>query len=337
MAIYTLRTTSGREGIVIDMLSSKIRAEGLAINTVFHPAEIKGYIFVEGPLGVIQKAIKGVMHIRGLIEKPVKLEEIQHFLEYKKERIKVDIGDTVEIIGGPFKGEKGKINRIDGVKDEVTVELLEASIPIPVTIATEFVKVIKAAKKEDRQPLDLKPKEEAPAEKEEGPSELERAVEEIRSEEPKPAEKPEEKEKPKPEKPASEVEEIAKEAAEEAKEAAEEAPAEKEEPGELEKAMKEEPEESKPEPPSAEEARPPAEEKNEEETKSGGAAPVPEELEPPKEEPAEEEKPEPPAEEEPEDDTSIEPEKSPEEVAEEALKEAREGEEKPKKKKEDGE
>ncbi len=234
MPIYTLRTTSGREGIVIDMLSSKIRAEGLPINTVFHPAEIKGYIFIEGALGAVQKTIKGVMHIRGLIEKPIVLGEIQHFLEYKKERIKVDLGDTVEIIGGPFKGEKGKINRIDGVKDEVTVELLEASIPIPVTIATEFVKVIKTAKKPEKKEekaLELKPKEETPEDKEEEPSELEKAVEEIRTEEPKPREepKPKEEEKPKEEPTAekeektTEVEEIAKEALEEAKAAEEEA------------------------------------------------------------------------------------------------------------------
>ena len=149
MPIYTVRTTSGREVIVLDLLTSKIRAEGLDVKTVFHPAEIKGYIFLEGSLGNVQKTIQGVMHVKGLIQKPVRLEEIQHFLEYKKERIKVEIGDTVEIIGGPFKGEKGKINRIDKVKDEVTVELLEASIPIPVTIATEFVKVLKTKKKEE--------------------------------------------------------------------------------------------------------------------------------------------------------------------------------------------
>ncbi len=90
----------------------------------------------------------GVMHIKGLIEKPVALEEIQHFFETKKAKVVVNDGDIVEIIGGPFKGEKGKIQRIDKVKDEVTVELLEASIPIPVTISVELVKLIKREKQE---------------------------------------------------------------------------------------------------------------------------------------------------------------------------------------------
>jgi len=141
--IYIVRTTSGREDIVIDMLASKIKSEGLNVKAIFHPAEIKGYIFVEGSLGALEKAIQGVMHVKGLIRNPIKIDEIQHFLEPKKETLKINIGDIVEIIGGPFKGEKGKIQRISKNKDEITVELLEAATPIPVTIATEFVKIIK--------------------------------------------------------------------------------------------------------------------------------------------------------------------------------------------------
>jgi transcriptional antiterminator NusG len=146
--IYTIRTTTGREDIVIDMLSTKVRAGGHDIKAIFHPAELKGYIFVEGKIGDIHKSVYGIMHVRGIMEKPVKMSEIEHFLEVKKDRIRLDMGDIVEIIGGPFKGEKGKAERIDPVKDEVTIELLEASIPIPVTIATEFVKVIKKASPE---------------------------------------------------------------------------------------------------------------------------------------------------------------------------------------------
>jgi len=145
MTIYIVRTTSGREEIVLDMLSTAAHGGKLDIKTIFHPAEIKGYIFVEGSLGSIQKALHGMMHVKGLIEQPIKLDEIRQFLEYKKERISVDLGDIVEIIGGPFKGEKGKIKRVSKNKDEITVELLEATTPIPVTIATEFVKVIKHA------------------------------------------------------------------------------------------------------------------------------------------------------------------------------------------------
>jgi transcriptional antiterminator NusG len=147
--IYIIRTTTGREDIVVDMLASKIRAQNLDIQSVFHPTEIKGYIFAEGSLGNVQKLVQGVMHIKGIIEQPPKLDEIRHFLEHKKEALMLDAGDIVEIIGGPFKGEKGKIMRLSKGKEEITVELLEASTPIPVTIATEFVKIIKRQKKKE--------------------------------------------------------------------------------------------------------------------------------------------------------------------------------------------
>ncbi len=141
--IYTVRTTTGREDIVVDLLASKIRAQGLDIKSVFHPREIKGYIFLEADLGMVQKAVQGLLHIKGVIQKPVRLEEISHFLEHKKEHISIEMNDIVEIIGGPFNGEKGRVKRLSANKDEVTVELLEASTPIPVTIAVEFVKILK--------------------------------------------------------------------------------------------------------------------------------------------------------------------------------------------------
>lgn len=147
--IYTIKTASGREDMVIDMIQLNVKNKGLDIKAMMHPAELKGYIFIEGGLGDIHKAVQGLMHTRGVMEKPIKLEDIQHFIKTEKE-IKVDIGDTVEIIGGPFKGERGKINRIDKTKDEVTIELLDATVPIPVTIATEFTKLVKKAKKEEK-------------------------------------------------------------------------------------------------------------------------------------------------------------------------------------------
>jgi len=146
--IYTVRTTSGRENIVMDMIYTSIKAKTLDVKSVVHPGELKGYIFVEGKLGEVHKAVQGVMHVKGVIDKPVVLEEIQHFFESKKAKITVSEGDIIEIIGGPFRGEKGRIQRIDQVKDEVTVELLEASIPIPVTISTELVKLVKREKQE---------------------------------------------------------------------------------------------------------------------------------------------------------------------------------------------
>ena len=147
--IYGVRTTIGRENIVIDLINANAKANNIDIKSIAKPGELKGYIFIEGDLEMVKRAVQGVMHIKGVIEKPVKIEEIAHFFEAKKSKITLKEGDVVEIIGGPFVGEKGKIKRIDDVKDEVTVELLEASIPIPVTISTELVKLVSRETKKE--------------------------------------------------------------------------------------------------------------------------------------------------------------------------------------------
>jgi len=145
--IYTIRTTVGRENAVMETLTSKIKNTNANIKCILHPAELKGYIFIEGAIEEIEKIIGGIPNVRGLIAKEVQLPQIKHFLEVKKLEIKIAKGDIIEIIGGPFKNEKGKIIRVDKAKEEVTIELLEAAIPIPITIAIESVKLIEAAEK----------------------------------------------------------------------------------------------------------------------------------------------------------------------------------------------
>lgn len=139
--IVGVRTTSGREHIAIDLLQTKIKNENIPIKSIFHPEEIKGYIFMEGSPGSVKEAIENARHVRGIVDPDVGLDQIERFLVPEKQEIKVAVGDTVEIIGGPFKGEKAKITRTDETNKEVTVELLEAAIPIPVTISINSIRL----------------------------------------------------------------------------------------------------------------------------------------------------------------------------------------------------
>ncbi len=88
-----------------------------------------------------------MLHIRSFIEKPINLSDIQKFLEVKK--VAVDVGDEVEIVGGAFKSDKGVVTRIDKTKDEVTIELREGAIPIPMTISIDLIKILKKGVKKE--------------------------------------------------------------------------------------------------------------------------------------------------------------------------------------------
>lgn len=144
--IATIRTTTGRENVVIDSVQSRIKNNNIPIKSVFHPEDLRGYIFIEGEVNDIESCIKGIPHIRGLINKDVNLQQLERFLVSTKEEIKLGVGDIVEIIGGPFKGENGKITRADETKNEITVEFLEAAIPIPVTISINTVRLYEKKK-----------------------------------------------------------------------------------------------------------------------------------------------------------------------------------------------
>ena len=76
--------------------------------------------------------------------KEISYPEIEHMLEpAKKIELNIKKNDVIEIISGPFKREKAKISRIDKTKEEVVVELLEAAVPIPITLKMDAVKVIR--------------------------------------------------------------------------------------------------------------------------------------------------------------------------------------------------
>jgi transcriptional antiterminator NusG len=139
----------GRENAVMETLANKIKNTGVEVTAMLHPDELKGYIFVEGELAAVERAVMGVPHIRGIIRKEVSMEQIRKFIEVKKVEIKINRGDIIEITGGPFKNEKGKVTRVDEAKEEVTVELLEAAIPIPVTVPMDSVKIVESSEKKE--------------------------------------------------------------------------------------------------------------------------------------------------------------------------------------------
>ncbi len=138
--ILTARTTRGREKTAINAMRSKVKSKNLDINAVFHPEDLRGYVFIEGSEKDIRALADNIRHLRGIIDSEVDVEEIEKYLSEEEEEIKLEVGDTVDVIGGPFKGEEAKIKRIDDTNREVTIELLDAAVPIPTTVDVDTVR-----------------------------------------------------------------------------------------------------------------------------------------------------------------------------------------------------
>lgn len=142
--LYAYRVTAGQESIVADLLYEKIKKTKIAaINAVVVSPRLKGYILVESSDELeAKRLITNVPHIKGVLHKSMKIDDIREMLESKPQEIILNRGDLVEIISGPFKGEKAKVVRIDKEKEELTVELVEVAVPIPVTIKLATVKIL---------------------------------------------------------------------------------------------------------------------------------------------------------------------------------------------------
>ena len=142
--IFAVRTTANREEQVMDFMDSNIKKKNLQVYSIINGHGMRGYIFVEALTQEdAAQACFGIPYSRGLLPKLVNYAEIEPMLEQVKTPVNIQEKDIVEIIHGPFKKEKAKVKRIDETKEEVVVELLEAAIPIPITVKLDWVKVIR--------------------------------------------------------------------------------------------------------------------------------------------------------------------------------------------------
>lgn len=141
--MYTIRTTVGQERIVADLLRSKQAKEKLGIYAIVVVDNVRGYIFSEAENEAeVRKLIYNIPHIKGLVSGGVDISEMSHFFEEKSLTQDIHKGDLVELTTGPFKGEKAKVVRVDDVKDKITLELVEAAVPIPITMDAASIRVI---------------------------------------------------------------------------------------------------------------------------------------------------------------------------------------------------
>jgi transcriptional antiterminator NusG len=145
--IFAVKTTTGQERNVARLIAAKVEMTKIPLKAILVPDTLKGYLFIEadGP-HLVEEAIAGVRHVRSRIPGLVSFPEVERYIVRKP--VIEDLGedDVVEITGGPFKGMRAKITRIDKSKGEVTLELLEATFTLPITVHSDYVKLVERAK-----------------------------------------------------------------------------------------------------------------------------------------------------------------------------------------------
>ena len=147
-AILAVKSSIGHERAVADSIYARAKAKDVGVFSILVPANLRGYVFVESMNpDRLEEVVRGVRRARGVVKgegenRGIAFSDIDLYLTPKPVVSGIMEGDIVELVAGPFKGEKARVMKIDETKEEITVELFEAMVRIPVTVRGDHVRVL---------------------------------------------------------------------------------------------------------------------------------------------------------------------------------------------------
>ena len=145
---FVVKVTSGQERIAANVMQNKIAKSELPIYSIIVVEGVRGYIILEAEdeVSARQFVTKG-RSIRGVLPKSLSEEEVKKLIEVRSHAVGIEKGDIVEFTTGPFKGYKARVLKVDELKDDITVELMDVVVPIPITTKMNTAKTIQKANK----------------------------------------------------------------------------------------------------------------------------------------------------------------------------------------------
>ncbi|MCL5680337.1 MAG: transcription elongation factor Spt5 [Candidatus Marsarchaeota archaeon] len=147
---FVVKVTSGQERIVANMLQNKASKANTNVYSMMIVEGMRGYIIIEAADELACREFVSKEHnVRGVLTKPLSQEEIDKLVSMPSKAQDIQKGDIVEFNTGPFKGYKAKVLKIDETKNDMTVELMDVVVPIPITTKINTAKVIQKAKNEE--------------------------------------------------------------------------------------------------------------------------------------------------------------------------------------------
>ncbi len=140
-----LRTTAGQELNVALMLESLVKSSGTkGVYSIIIPPKVKGYIIIETEgHHIVHKVAKDIKHVKGQAMGSLTRDEVEKLIKVVSPLEELHPGDVVEVISGPFKGLKAQVVNVNLNRRTVTLNILEASFKMEVTLPADDVKPAK--------------------------------------------------------------------------------------------------------------------------------------------------------------------------------------------------
>ena len=153
--LYILKTSIGQEQNVAKEIQARLSGTGSLrdiqdeIFGVLSPHFMRGYIFVEASalhhveklIGRVGVSTTPMKNCRKVLDGESPLGDVLPYLEPKAATSGIEEGSIVEIHGGAFRGQAACVTRVTESKEEVTVELFEAAVPVALTVRADQVRV----------------------------------------------------------------------------------------------------------------------------------------------------------------------------------------------------
>ena len=150
-----LKTSIGQEQNVAKEIQARLSGTGSLkdiqdeIYGVLSPHFMRGYIFVEASalhhveklIGRVGVSTTPMKNCRKVLDGESPLGDVLPYLEPKAATSGIEEGSIVEIHGGAFRGQAARVTRVTESKEEVTVELFEAAVPVALTVRADQVRV----------------------------------------------------------------------------------------------------------------------------------------------------------------------------------------------------
>jgi len=133
----------GQEELVATILRNKAGAD-MPIYSVIIMPNIKNYIIVEvDNETTLKRAIMDMPYVKksAMTIGTVNHKELEGMLKVESVMQKLDPGVIVEIKSGHLKGERARVMRVNPTKEEITVEILDATIKMPITLKAENIRI----------------------------------------------------------------------------------------------------------------------------------------------------------------------------------------------------
>lgn len=138
---FAVPVTGGSEIKVALVFANRANIMGLDIRSIVVPVDLKGFVIVEaGKVADVYDLMWNVRNVKGKRPRMLKPEEAIRLAKPSVELPKLEKGQIVEIIAGPFRGMRGRVVEVYESRGEVDLVLLESEFQMVVTLPLDQVK-----------------------------------------------------------------------------------------------------------------------------------------------------------------------------------------------------